>query len=376
MVETWLWLRWQLWYAVPACWRTFRKLAPVVETEEGISRYVQGMRILRLALLWCISPGEAYRFRLYRAPDKALDYVYDRETQTYHAWRSRKLGFSPESRRLLQDKAQFHRLMSDHGIPVAPTLAKIPRYSIDPAPLLQALNKSARVFCKLNSGSHGRGAFTAWRTATGLVGRSFAGQPLADTEALLAAWRALLDLDDALIQPSLNNHPDLAPLAYNEEAITVRYISQWADQEREGECPVPMRLTCLNAVLEVPVDAPEKGHTYYVILPIHPERGELAAPIRPLAADPAVQRATARIAALGVELATLPGWARLIEASHRAHRLFPDVHAIAWDWVLTPESPVLLEGNTGWGLAVPQIAQGAGVLSIGDLIQMGEGQFD
>jgi hypothetical protein len=38
--------------------------------------------------------------------------------------------------------------------------------------------------------------------------------------------------------------------------------------------------------------------------------------------------------------------------------MFPDVWAIAWDWVITPSGPVLLEGNSGWGTATPQMIQG------------------
>jgi len=54
----------------------------------------------------------------------------------------------------------------------------------------------------------------------------------------------------------------------------------------------------------------------------------------------------------------LPHWPALVWASHQAQTEFPDLWAIAWDWVITPSGPVLLEGNTGWGTTTSQIIQG------------------
>jgi hypothetical protein len=54
----------------------------------------------------------------------------------------------------------------------------------------------------------------------------------------------------------------------------------------------------------------------------------------------------------------VPHWQALVAASLAAHRQFPDVCAIAWDWIITPEGPLLLEGNTGWGTATPQLILG------------------
>lgn len=358
-VEAWLWLRWQAWHALPACWRGLRRLGPAVEAEEGIPRRTQGWRLLRLALLWCIPPSDGYRFRLYRDPRQALDFIYDTETHSYHAWRSQGLGLSPASRHLLQDKAHFAAMLNDQGISVVPALARGVRTSNDMAPLLEGLRGAGRVFCKENSGNQGRGAFTAWTTAAGLEGRAFTGQPLVDTQAVSTAWRELLKCDDALVQPCLENHPALAPLAYNEDAITVRFISQW---QEEGPGRAPERLSCLHAVLEVPAGRGAAGHIYYAILPIRAETGELGGPIRPMALEPAMREAIAKVSLRAASIPALPGWGSLAEGSFRAHRLFPDVRAIAWDWVLTPAGPVLLEGNVGWGLAVPQVFRGTGAL--------------
>jgi hypothetical protein len=130
-----------------------------------------------------------------------------------------------------------------------------------------------------------------------------------------------------------------------QDAITVRYISQWRGGQPRA----------LSAVLEVPrgrdADTRRPG---YCLLPIDPATGQLRPwphPQRlPAAARQALERLWTRIG----EDRTLPDWPALVAASHQAQTRFPTVWAIAWDWVLTPDGPVLLEGNSGWGVAVPQ----------------------
>ncbi len=351
--ECWLWLRWVFWHAVPACRRSLRRMAPVVEQEEGISRRIQGLRILKLALFWCIPPWESYRYRLYREPDAALDYAYDAETFAYHVWRSEPLGLKADSLRRLQDKLRLADELAGYGMPVVPTLAVVKEYR-EISRLEELVKEHASVFCKANSGNQGRGAFFAWNIPDGIKGQSFGGASLSDVAAVDAAWRRLLAQDSALIQPYLENHPDLAPLAYNREAITVRFISQWD----VGPCEGAAACRCLNATLEVPAGRTDNGKTFYAILPIHPETGVFLPHEFSLIAEQAVRDAVLNIQAATQALGHLPDWSRLAELSYRAHTGFPDICAIAWDWVPTPSGPVLLEGNFSWGTAAVQARLG------------------
>ena len=58
------------------------------------------------------------------------------------------------------------------------------------------------------------------------------------------------------------------------------------------------------------------------------------------------------------ENTTIPYWQDLINYTHLAHQQFPDLATLAWDWVITPTGPVLLESNTGWGTTTPQLLMG------------------
>jgi hypothetical protein len=345
LLQAWHWLRWVGFWARRASWRMVRhqrrENTDVDDWPPG-----SGGRVLRLALTWCIPPRDSVRFGLHRDPASALDFVYDHELGAWHRLRSLPLGLNEHSRRLLQDKPGLSEVLSQRGVPMAPVLTVAPRGTTT-VDLALWLPGHEAMFCKMRSGNQGRGAFAAWRQGDGLAGRTFTGQPLADTPAVEHAWRALLQLDDALIQPRLANHPALAGLGLADEAITVRYISEW----RAGS------LFCLSAVLEVPTHRDEiNGDTLYTILPIEAGTGRLLPwpehARLPTAARDWVERLyrTAR----EQHLIHVPGWSELAGYTHQAHAAFPNIRAIAWDWVITPTGPVLLEGNVGWGAAVPQ----------------------
>lgn len=52
----------------------------------------------------------------------------------------------------------------------------------------------------------------------------------------------------------------------------------------------------------------------------------------------------------------LPGCIRAcLDAAEQMHRRLPPIDRVAWDWIPAQDGPVLLEGNGGFGLLVPQL---------------------
>lgn len=344
LLQCGLWLRWSIWTAWTAGWRALRRFGTDTRDHQDIGLFRQTLTVARLALAWCIPPRDVYRYALLSRPEAALDYVYGPEINAYHASRSRRLGLNPTSVALHADKFALAERLSDRGIPVVATLACLPS-TREPPRLHELMGQSPRVFCKTRRGHGGQGAFTAWRTGEGMSGRTFEGRDLPDTAAVEGAWRRLTSLDDALVQPCLVHHPALAPLANTDDVITVRYISQWQGSSLGGYC----------AWLEIPSGQnPSTGRTNYVTLPVDIHDGRLMPlPEKPGFTNTELRRAH-EIYGLVPEGTSVPGWSRLVESSHAVHRLFPDLWAVAWDWVPTPDGPVLLEGNTAWGVTMPQ----------------------
>ena len=54
----------------------------------------------------------------------------------------------------------------------------------------------------------------------------------------------------------------------------------------------------------------------------------------------------------------LPCWDEVVELVKRAHKAIINVQSIGWDVALTPDGPVLIEGNDNWEIANPQDAHG------------------
>jgi len=154
-----------------------------------------------------------------------------------------------------------------------------------------------------------------------------------------------------LLQPRLLTHPALSDLATGEDVATVRYISQVVPSDGQPGAE------CYCATLELPAGRPGAGRApCYVILQVDPLTGRIGGfPLHllPGAVAGRYQRVLGRIGQRAV-----PGWEILRRASHVAHSRFPGVRAIAWDWAISRDGPLLLEGNAGWGPAVPQLLRG------------------
>lgn len=340
VLQLWLWLRWQLFGGWRSCWRGLRDWGPRVAAEEGMSLSLQCRLIVPMVLGWCVPAADIYRLRCHAHPERFLHYVYRHETTAFHRWRSGEP--SRRSLILLQDKACLSQLLSAHALPVVSILARVPRGSA--RELRDYLPADLAVFCKSRSGRGGQGAFAAWWEAGVVKGQAFSGHRLLTAE-VDAAWRRLLDRDDVLVQPRLTSHPAFHSLTGDEDVVTVRVISVW----RHG---APR---CLCAMLEIPVGA-VGNRVRYLILPLMPSSGTLSAfPAEYLSQESRCLQSRFLVALQDWQV---PDWARIIDWSYQAHRLFSDYWAIAWDWAITGDGPQLLEGNAGWGATIPQILYG------------------
>ncbi len=347
IIDAWAWLRWVLFSGWRACWRSWRLHSKTVVVRHGISDWRQARILLALSMGSCIPPRDVYRYRLFQDPDRAWSYIYDQETSAYHLWRSRPLGPGKASHALLSDKKALGELLTAHTIPMVRNLACVSQG--DFKILWSYTEDGSRLFCKTRRGNRGIGAFTVWRRGSVIRGRGFDGKELTDRGAVERAWQFLQSLDDVLIQPCLENHPDLAPLAVGDDAITVRYISRIMREAAVG----------LSATLEIPAGTHPRHHQpTYVILPVGLDDGR----IQPWPEDLLWNRETYR--KYDAVMSNLPAgkivphWRQLVADSHKAHTHFQDIWAIAWDWVVTPQGARLLEGNSGWGTSTPQMLSG------------------
>ncbi len=364
LLEAWLWLRWQLWGGPRRVWRTTRRLGHRVRSEEGVGLARQAWRVWTVSQGYCVPPSDVYRFRLYRPGSRARapEFVYPHTAAAFHHRRNSAADGARASSELLADKELQTAELTRLGIPMVPILA-VARRGTGEALGSHADDPAARFFCKPRHGSAGRGAFAARGEGDTIVVETFHGVRLTGPEAA-AHWARLLDDDDMLVQLRLSTHPHLADLATADDVVTVRYIS-----ERR---PPGDGVACYCATLELP--AGRRGSARrpaYVVLEVDAESGAIMGvpddrlpddrlPDDRLPDDRQAgdlgRRYCDVLARLGER--RVPGWDEIRRGSHLAHTRFPGIHAIAWDWAVTPSGPLLLEGNGGWGVSTPQILKG------------------
>jgi len=236
----------------------------------------------------------------------------------------------------VQDKSRFSEICGKHGLPHAPTLAAFDHgrqiYPTSPfipdAPVLWT--KSLRL-------SGGAGAAKWVRSDASyhdMQGRRIAADRLADEFVK----------QDCIVQPYLENHPDIARLSNG--ALAALRIVTGMDASGEAQfitsligLAYGLRTTSVAAIL-CSIE-PETGRIRKAALPNgksitdHPDTG---APIA------------------GV---VLPFWPESLDLARRAHATaFPRFAFLGWDIALTPDGPLLLETNSGWGALFHQMLDG------------------
>lgn len=343
-VQLILWIKWMALFGWLALFRSLRYFGAVTRDQCGISQTRQFLRLLRTTFWACMPPSDAYRFGVIAHPERLWNYVSDQHIAAYHSYRNRLNNVTPETIANLGDKLETSRALEAYLMPIAPTIESVSKG--DEFNFLATLKTHGHLFCKEREGRGGMGAFECWVRDGEIGGRLFEKHALPDQAAVIAAWNALLRRGEALVQPALPNHPLLIPLAPDGRTITVRCITE----RGKGTSSI------LCTSIEIPLKRRAgDNRSAYVILPIDHDSGEITAMPDGSPQHPETGKANTNLMKRWDAGRALPNWDELITQSKAAHDQFPDIWAIAWDWVLTPQGPVLLEGNNGFSGTMPQM---------------------
>lgn len=349
-----LWLVWDSWQRLK--WAVFfgpRTVFRILEVrglnlEERASRTRQLMTLFHLSVLRGIPPRAVYQLGLFeKSREHAWSFIYDNELTAFHSVMNAGYPDSSGAIRLLADKLTTSQTLIDAGIDMVPIFGHLKQD--DPEQLETLLQDNNRAFVKGQHGSSGRGAFTVWREDGELVGETFDGAALNSTADVKAALADLLKTSDALVQPSLINHSDLTEHSKDQRAISIRLVTALTDHGPEP----------LHAVIEIPSEPGERtGRPRYLILPISPETGVIGLLPDPDILPSALREHYDTLAPVVADGIIVPFWNYIVHQSRSAHLVVPPYWAIAWDWVVTPDGPKMLEGNTGWGMMSMQMLDG------------------
>ena len=337
-LELWRWIYWQILAAPRKIKSAVLKYGPDVEARHGIALEDQRRCIGYWAKSWSISPGYGYYLGLFRNESDALNMVLSAEMQPYHRLMNETRGASPVDYRMLFDKSLLSGCLAKAGVPVVPDIAESDGNMAD---LRKATASGGPVFCKLRAGSRGESAFMAESGLSGLFGQTLTGKTLANEAEVIAAWQTLTAKGEVLIQPYLRNHPILQQLSPDTEAMTLRVITRAHD--------AGFSVWSGFLYVQAPGAAIDR---WYWMMKIDAFTGQAFDAFGHWLDDEQDADDSPQLLMLGGQ--AIPYWQDIAKHSQRAHAELPRLWTIAWDWIVTPDGPVLLEGNAGWDLSVLQ----------------------
>ena len=313
------------------------RFAGAVRRERGIGFRQQIGDLFRLAFTHNVDPAAYYTVELYDQPGgiaAAAQYLGRHETK--NGIYNLLIDQRPEivaAAVSLRDKRRFAAHCKQMGLPVPELLAVVSdgRWeSVDLRP--GALNRDLFVKPVRGKGAAGTSAYRFQPPAAYIDSE---GQLL--TRRDLGFWVGWLSLEEPMmVMPHLRNHPEIADLA-DQSAITFRVFTCIGPNEDPVVTHAMLRTL---AKLE-----PDWGSDAEFAAAVDLATGRLG----PMCSDTDLRPQSwwRRHPKTGapVEGRVIANWAAIAELAQRAHLAFRHRLVIGWDIVLTPEGPVLLEGN-------------------------------
>lgn len=314
--------------------------------NNGVSISQQILGLLRSGLGQGISAFDFYQLKLYQvAPHLWWEYVFDSQLPYFHN-AFQPIPISQDSRIYLSNKNIFAVRLSASGGHSVPTLDSINLNEV--WPVVSWLNLSEQVFIKPDGASRSEGCVTlskhqGWQFE--FLNEYYEG------EQGLSLLKPLLPLGRYLVQPLLENHPEMNTWQCNDKTITLRIVSYMYD----GVCNLAI------GNLELNDDMHRRFRVFAIDL-----------------LDGGVSLEAKHCASLGWaekdRRVMLPYWHELQTEIKLAHSVCTDVHTVGWDAVITATGVVLLEGNFNWGINPLQRVRQAPLLPL--LCQCSSGFLD
>lgn len=321
------------------------RIAPSVARASGRPIARQFADMLRLGLIHEVDPRTYYLMELYR-PARAglIDAVMTRaETKNGLITHLHAAAGRPGAASEMTDKVVFGAVCAANAVPTAPILAIAENGAV--AALAEPEAFDRHLFAKDRAGRGGKHATRISREGPFLY--TLCGETIFGLGALVERLAERSHDGAFIVQPALENHPEIASLATT-SLIVFRVV------------------TCLDAF-----DEPQATHGVLRIIakfePGWPRKPDsewgmdidvATGRLGRLTGDKAyacwVWRDSHPITGERVEGRVISGWPAIAAAACAAHRAFRGRALVGWDVAWTPDGPVILEGNSNMDVAFIQ----------------------
>jgi len=323
-----------------------RTYGPNVARIAGVSLMRQFLHQWAIGARFGFDWDAYYRYRLYRLRNvqSALLFLPLEANIALRAHLYRKIDVDVSR---LADKRKFYRTCLENDLPVPPTIAEFENGEVLWW-LRQTELPKRDLFSKQANNIKGIGA-ARW---------IWQGEDrYRDEDAVMVTGSELIaQLQERsrsapyILQVRLANHPLIARIA-PDTLCTVRVVTH----RGVGAEPEHLASTFRMAGGSFPADNfSQRG----LASRVDQATGELWPAVFKELHDTAVEHTNHPVFGSPIAGFRLPDWEKVIELGLRAHRVFYDFPSVGWDVAVTPEGPVLIEGNHNWNVVLTQQAGG------------------
>jgi hypothetical protein len=301
--------------------------------------------------LYGIEADWYYGLRLYEPARWARAHGVVRDREVTYVARYLNAADPARGRESFGDKLRIAAWCREHGMPTVPTIVVVKKgvvVSGTPQDL-----PDTDLFSKPRGSYGGKGARRWWRHAEGrwALPRGVIGETV-DREGLVAAaCRQTLETGQSvLVQPALINHPAVAGITSGALA-TIRLVTMRTIEAVVQPVLAYYRIPTGTAMIDSYCVG---GLAASIDLPTG-RLGRAASLAMSSAAESTDSHPDTGDPITGV---VLPDWPATVALAKRAHAVAPGLApVIGWDIALTPEGPLLVEGNIPPGAAMQVAAE-------------------
>jgi hypothetical protein len=324
--------------ALEISYNSTREAGDAIRQKTGKSRGRQMLEQWNLAVTRCVPPRSYYQFELYDDEKwrQANEYLFNHEVLGLFHYLCTVSETSP-----VDDKMQFHDICQREGIATVRVLAL---FRNGESRLCSTnLPPETSLFAKPIRGARSEGA-AYWQRTGPATFTNERGVELT-WEELLSLLREKSRQNGYLLQPALDNHPDIQDLS-NGHLASARIVTF-------RDCNGNVRF--LTAIFKMPYGA-QITSTPGLACAVDERTGTLG---RGLCFDLACSGhdvhpdSSSKIAGR-----TLPHWGEAVALVRRAHRVIDECPFLGWDVAFTSQGPLILEPNWAWEVVTLQRAHG------------------
>jgi hypothetical protein len=320
---------WFLFFGWQQLLRVWHNQSPLLQESARVSRFQQFGDLLFLTFGQTTPPFFYYTYQLYLySKDRWLDFVYTHELPHWHQTWSPDM--SDTTQKLMTDKFEFARFLSEHTLPGVEGRLLQPLAPISK----EELFRGRSVFLKPQQGSRKQGCFILhFHEQTNSYSLMDEVQKtITRRSEILDFLQSRVDKEAYLLQPLLVNHAELSQICPSDHLITFRIVT----------AIIGATAKVISAILEWP----KQAHSI-VIYPVQidVESGKLKQIRTRFSNQEEIPESLLKIGGT-----SLPYWPELKATAEKTHLHFPDLLTIGWDLVLTTDGVKILEGNINWGV--------------------------